>query len=384
MPAGVPLAWLQLTHEKRRLTAALAGVVFAVVLMLIQLGFESALLLSAGLLQSHLRADLILISSQYQCQVYFTTFTERRLYQALGTEGVESVSALYLGSLPFKNPVTHRGRSIFIMAFNPETPALDVPGLAGNLKKLQKPGAVLFDALSRREYGPIPELLEESPKVASEIMDQQVEVVGLFRLGTSFAIDGSLITSDNTYFRLMPDHGPGIVNVGLIRLRPGADARQVQAQLASSLPPDVQVLTRNQFMELERNYWATNTPVGFIFKIAVLAGLLIGCIIVYQILYTDVSSHLREYATLKAMGYTERFMFRVVMQQSFFLSILGFLPALLISQVIYIVTGRATLLPFHMTLGRIIVVYALTMLMCAASASLAVRRLKQADPAEIF
>ena len=151
-----------------------------------------------------------------------------------------------------------------------------------------------------------------------------------------------------------------------------------------ALPPDVRVLTRNEFVELERRYWATNTPIGFIFKIGVLMGLFVGCIIVYQILYTDVSSHLREYATLKAMGYTERFMFSVVMQQSFFLSILGFLPALLISEVVYIVTERMTLLPFHMTAGRIIVVYALTMLMCAASASLAVRRLKQADPAEIF
>ena len=384
MAAGVPLAWHQLTHEKRRLAAALAGVMFAVVLMLIQLGFESALLLSAGLLQSHLRADLVLISSQYQCQVYFTTFTERRLYQALGLEGVESVSALYFGALPLKNPVTHLARSIFIMAFNPETPALDVPGLADNLKKLQKPDTVLFDAMGRHEYGPFPELLQKGPEVTTEVLDQRVNVVGLFRLGTSFAIDGSLITSDSTYFRLFPDRQPGIINVGLIRLRPGVDPRQVRAQLAAALPPDVQVLTRDEFMELEKRYWATNTPVGFIFKIGVLMGLFVGCIIVYQILYTDVSNHLREYATLKAMGYTERFMLSLVMQQSFFLSILGFLPALLISEVVYILTARVTLLPFHMTAGRIIVVYSLTMLMCAASASLAVRRLKQADPAEIF
>jgi putative ABC transport system permease protein len=384
MAAGVPLAWHQLTHEKRRLAAALAGVMFAVVLMLIQLGFESALLLSAGLLQSHLCADLVLISPQYQCQVYFTTFTERRLYQALGLEGVESVSALYFGALPFKNPVTHMARNIFIIAFNPETPALDVPGLADNLKKLQTPDTVLFDALGRPEYGPIRELLQRSPKVTTEVLDQRVDVVGLFGLGTSFAIDGSLIASDSTYFRLYPDRQPGIINVGLIRLRPGVDPRQARAQLAAALPRDVQVLTRNEFMELEKRYWTTNTPVGFIFKIGVLMGLFVGCIIVYQILYTDVSNHLREYATLKAMGYTERFMLSVVMQQSFFLSILGFLPALLISEVVYTVTARVTLLPFHMTPGRIIVVYALTMLMCAASASLAVRRLKQADPAEIF
>ena len=163
MAAGVPLAWLQLTHEKRRLAAALAGVMFAVVLMLIQLGFESALLLSAGLLQSHLRADLVLISSQYQSQAYLTTFTERRLYQALGVEGVESVGALYLGTLPFKNPVTRLARDIFIIAFNPETPALDVPGLGDNLRKLRMPDTVLFDALGRPEYGPIPELLREKP-----------------------------------------------------------------------------------------------------------------------------------------------------------------------------------------------------------------------------
>ena len=139
-----------------------------------------------------------------------------------------------------------------------------------------------------------------------------------------------------------------------------------------------------EFVELERHYWATFTPTGFIFKLGVLMALFVGCIIVYQILYSDVSEHLPEYATLKAMGYPDRYLFKLVIQESFILSVLGFVPGVLVSQLVYNVSKDATLLPLRMTLERGVAVYFLTMLMCMLSATLATRRLKAADPAEIF
>src|SRR3954470_16643077 len=101
---NVPLAWLQLTREKRRFVAALAGIAFAVVLMLTQLGFEDALMVSAGLLHSQLAADLILINPHYQFILYTKTLSERRLVQAMGSSDVQSVASVYLGQAPFKNP----------------------------------------------------------------------------------------------------------------------------------------------------------------------------------------------------------------------------------------------------------------------------------------
>ncbi len=384
MSAGVPLAWLQLMGEKRRLMAAVAGIVFAVVLMLLQLGFEDALLSSAGLLHSRLDGDLVLISSKYQFVISPRSFTERHLYQALGVEGVESVSSVYLGQLPFKNPVNRTERVIFAIGFKPVRAILETPGIRENLEKLRTPDTVLFDSIRRPEFGPVAEMLNRGEKVTTEAGGRRVEVVGLFQLGTSFGVDGNLVMSEETFFRLFPRREPGLADVGLIHLKPGVDPGRARAQIEALLSPEVRVLTHTDFVNLERRYWTTNTPVGFVFKLGVLMGLFVGCIIVYQILYTDVTDHLPEYATLKAMGYPDRYLFWVVIQESLVLSVFGFVPGLLVSFLVYKVSRDATLLPVHMTLGRTVVVYLLTLLMCAASGALAVRKLRTADPAAIF
>jgi putative ABC transport system permease protein len=380
----VPLAWQQLTREKRRFVAALAGIAFAVVLMLTQLGFQEALLSSAPLLHAHLAGDLVLINPQYQDVVAPKTLTERRLYQALGCDGVASVEPVYLGSANFKNPFARTERSIFVIGFNPHAASLNAPGVPENLEKIRSPGSVLFDSIRRPEFGPVAEAIQENGRVVTEVNGRQIEIVGLFQLGTSFAADGNLVASDETFLRIFPYRTRGVVDVGLIKLKPGADLERVKADLIRLLPADVRVLTHDQFVELERTFWVINTPIGFVFRLGVLMGMFVGCIIVYQILYSDVNEHLSEYATLKAMGYRDGFLFRVVLQQSLVLSIFGFLPGILISYAVYIVSRKATLLPLQMTLERSVAVYVLTVVMCTISGALAMRRLKAADPAEIF
>jgi putative ABC transport system permease protein len=382
--AGVPLAWLQLTRDKRRFAAALAGIAFAATLMLTQLGFEDALMSTAPLLQSQLSADLVLISPLYQFVVSSRSFAERRLYQTLGVEGVASVESLYMGQVPFKNPYDGTDRTIFAVGFNPRSAALSARGIAGNLDKIRTTGVVLFDSIRRPEFGPVAENVQKHGQVVTEVGGRRVEINGLFQMGTSFAIDGTVVMSDETFLQVLPFRRRGIIDVGLIRLKPGADLEGTKAGIDALLPKDVRVLTHGEFVELERRYWATFTPIGFIFKLGVVMALVVGCIIVYQILYSGVSEHLPEYATLKAVGYSDRYLFRLVVQESMILSVLGFLPGILVSQLVYTISRDATLLPMRMTVGRIIAVYFLTAFMCALSATLATRRLKAADPAEIF
>jgi putative ABC transport system permease protein len=380
----VPLAWQQLTREKRRFLAASAGIAFSVVLMLTQLGFQDALLSSAPLLHAHLAGDLVLINPQYQYVIAPKTFTERRLYQALGCDGVASVESVYLGVAPFKNPFDRTERNIFIIGFNPHVASLNAPGVNENLEKIRIPGLVLFDSVRRPEFGPVTESMQQNGRVVTEVSGHRVEIVGTFQLGTSFVADGNLLMSDETFLRIFPYRTRGVVDVGLIKLKQGTDLERVKAELIRVLPPDVRVLTHEQFVDLERGYWTTNTPIGYVFRLGVLMGMFVGCIIVYQILYSDVTDHLPEYATLKAMGYRDGFLFRVVLKQSLVLSVFGFFPGILISYVVYIVSRRATLLPLQMTLERSVTVYALTIGMCAMAGALAMRRLKAADPAEIF
>ena len=382
--SGVPLAWLQLTREKTRFMAALAGIAFAVVLMLAQLGFQDALLSSVGLLHSNLVGDLVLINPQYQSVIQPKTLTERRLYQALGSSAVESVAGVYLGVGPFKNPFDRTERDIFTIAFKPTSAVLNRPGVAENLDKIRNPGMVLFDSIRRPEFGPIAEAFRANGPVVAEVAGRRVDIVGLFELGTSFGADGNLVMSDETFVRLFPFRTRGLINVGLITLKRGVDVERARIEIARMLPGDVRVLKHAEFVDLERTYWTTNTPIGFVFQLGVLMGLFVGCIIVYQILYSDVTDHLPEYATLKAMGYPDRFLLNVVLQEATILSVFGFLPGALISQVVYVVSRKATLLPLQMTVTRAVAVFVLTLVMCGISAVLAARRLKAADPAEIF
>jgi putative ABC transport system permease protein len=384
MSAHIPLAWLQLTREKRRFLAALAGIAFAVVLMLMQLGFQDALLSSVILFHSRLVGDLVLINPQYQNIISPKSFTERRLYQVLGSGAVESVEPVYVAVAPFKNPFDGSERNIFLIGFNPRSAVLTAAGVAENVTKIRNEGQILFDSIRRPEFGPVAETFIENGPVIAEVAGKRLDIVGLFQLGTSFAADGNLVMSDETFLRVNADRQRGIINIGLIRLKPGADRETVKTRIAGILPPDVRVLTREEFADLEMTYWTTNTPIGFVFQLGVLMGIFVGCIIVYQILYSDVTDHLPEYATLKAMGYRDRFLFKVVMQESLILSILGFLPGVVISHFVYLLSRNATLLPLELTVQRAVAVYFLTLFMCALSATLAARRLNAADPAEIF
>jgi putative ABC transport system permease protein len=353
MPVGIPLAWLQLAGEKARLVAAVAGIAFASMMMIMQLGFHDALFDSACRLHYNLRADLIMISSQYESTVFTKNFTQRRLYQVLGHEAVDSVAPIYLGTANWRNPVTMRDRSIFVIGFNPE-------------------------------FGPIAEEINQNKTVVTEMSGRKVSILGLFEMGTSFAADGNVITSDMNFLRIFKGRSPGVIDMGLIKLKPGADVEKTRADIIASIPADVQVLTRDGFVRLEKDFWGNRTPIGFVIFAGLAVGFVVGCVIVYQILYTDVVDHMKEYATLKAVGYTDRFLFSVVLQEAALLSVFGFVPGCIVAAGILYLTRVVTLLPAFTTPGRALTVFTLTFLMCTVSGALAMRKLKQADPAEIF
>ncbi|WP_187143103.1 ABC transporter permease DevC [Terriglobus albidus] len=377
------MAWRQLVKEKRRLMAALAGIAFAVILMLVQLGFEQALFKSVGLLYRRMNAELVLISPKYRNANSNSPFTLRRLDQAMGVREVEWAAPMYLSGAPWTNPVDHIQRDIFIIAIPPQAGILDLPGVNAHIAELRRPSTVLFDSSSRPEFGPIADLLTHGP-LSVEFSGVTARVGGTFQLGTSFANDGNLITSDANLKTWKADRDPSLMDIGMIKLKAGSDPQIVRKELQAILPNDVLVLTREELLEREETFWASSTPIGFVFRLGLLMGLIVGSVVVYQILYNDVSEHLAEYATLKAMGYTDRFLFGLVIQESLILSILGFLPGLVLSQVVYTIAYRATLLPLRMDPIRVTVVYLLTAGMCVFSGALAMRRLRLADPAEIF
>ncbi|ADI62741.1 ABC transporter permease DevC [Trichormus azollae] len=384
MTQKIPLSWLQLTREKTRLAVALSGIAFADILMFMQLGFRDALYYSNVRMHGSLKGDIVLINTQSNAVLAMKPFSQRRLYKALDLPAVESVYPIYLDYTSWKNPITGRPRSILTFGINPELNVFDLPGVEENLDKLKLPDVVLFDRSSRLEYGPIAADFDQGKNVTAEVRRRKIKVTGLFTLGASFGADGNLITSDVNFLRLFTTRQRGLIDIGLIKLKPGADPNQVAAYLRTYLPTDVNILTKREFIDYERNYWASSTAIGFIFTLGTIMGFIVGTVIVYQILYTEVTEHLSEYATLKAIGYTQNYLLTVILQEAFMLAVLGYLPGFACALFMYHVARDATLLPVFMSHERAIMVLILTIFMCFISGIIAMRKLRSADPADIF
>jgi putative ABC transport system permease protein len=380
----IPLAWLQLKREKTRLAVALAGIAFADILMFMQLGFRDSLYYSNVRLHMSLQGDIVLINNQSNAVLSLKTFSQRRLYKALDFPAVASVHPIYLDYAPWKNPVTGRFRNLLIVGINPEYNVLNLPGVQENLEKIKLSDVVLYDRSSRQEYGPIVAEFEKNQTVVAEVRNRKIRVGGLFTLGASFGADGNLITSDLNFLRIFPHRSSGLIDIGLIKLKPGADAMTVAQNLKNYLPKDIKVFTKQEFVDYERNYWASSTAIGFIFSLGTVMGFIVGTVIVYQILYTEVTDHLSEYATLKAIGYTQNYLLTVILQEAFILAILGYMPGIAVTLFLYDRARAATLLPIFMSGERAIMVLILTIMMCFISGAIAVRKLRSADPADIF
>jgi putative ABC transport system permease protein len=389
----VPLAWCNLVHDKRRCAVCVAGVGCAVVLMFIQLGFWNALLDSSVQLIGQLNADVILMSKARYYLSIRERFSINRLEQAKAISGVEAAYPLYLESYAFRWHDTEgarrfeRGepstRPIRVIAFNPEYPALRDPEIHSQLGLLRLPGRVLVDRLSRPVYG------RADPGLWRELADTRIQVVGKFSLGTDFTCDGTIIMSDLSYADLMAEaNGPlpplRLADIGLIKVHPGASPARVRDQLNAVLPDDVRAMTLDEVASLERLFWQLTTPIGLIFMVGLVMGFLVGAVICFQILSADVADHLKEYATLKAIGYQPSYLDGVILTEAIWLTLLAYGPALALTWVLYELLARSTGLPMYLNVARCTLVFVLTTGMCTLSGLLALQKIRTADPAEVF
>ncbi|MEM6451881.1 MAG: ABC transporter permease DevC [Cyanobacteria bacterium P01_D01_bin.105] len=379
-----PLGLLQLKHDPMRLLTAVAGIAFADVLIFMQLGFADALYKSNTQYPRALKTDLVLISTQAKNFSNLRTFPERRLYQSLDVPGVATTDAINIGSKEWRNPQTREKSSLMIVGQNPTREAFDIPEVNQKVALTRLPDTFLFDQAARGEYGELIDTVQQGNAAQTEIGLRTVDVVGLFTVGASFGDDGALITSNQNFYRQFPRRASGTVNLGVIDVEDGYDVAAVQRALSDHLPQDVQVLTHEGYVDFELAEIQGNSPIGVVFSIGSAMGFIVGIVIVYQVLSTDVNSHLAEYATFKAMGYRNSYLLGIVFEEALILSLLGFFPSLALGMGIYALAATATALPMAMTVQRAIVVFVLTVAMCGASGAIATRRLQAADPADIF
>ncbi|NJM23909.1 MAG: FtsX-like permease family protein [Richelia sp. SM1_7_0] len=380
-----PLGWLQLKRHKGRFIVALSGIAFADILMFMQLGFQSALFDSNTRLNRNILADIVLISSQAKNTQNISTFPRNRLFDASDVPGVKAAEPMYIGMVSWRNPQTRKKVQVQAIGFNPAIPALNIPEANAQLDKILLPDSFLFDRKARGEYSQVYAQLEAGKEVNTEIGKRTIAVNGLFSFGASFAADAIILSSEDNYLRLFPQQKAGSVNVGLIYLQPGYDPVQVATVLKTHLQNDVKVLTRAEFAQFEEDVLKKESPIAFIFSFGVAMGFLIGVIIVYQILSTDVNSHLKEYATFKAMGYGNNYLLGIIFEEAIIIATIGFIPGCIIPLGLYQLAANATNLPIYMPLARAIFVFVLTLIICAIFWSgRQLRNYNRADPADMF
>ncbi len=401
------LAWNNLVHHRMRTATALAGVAFAVILIFMQMGFKEAIKKTATQIYDALDFDLLLRSSAYIHLTDARSFPRTRVYQAASVHGVETARPFYLGLSDWQKPTTSeessdswdgQWRGIITMATDPSDPAFRSATICAKARLLTDSQYILIDSESKAEYGPANGRVfgDQDIHVQTKLGPWPIQIVGHFKLGTGLAANGACLTNPEGYAQACPWQPIEMVTFGLIRLDHSVPIDSVQMAIqnlfsdsSGHLENDqhlsgIDVLTRDEVNAQEQRRWVEGTPLGKIFNMGVWIALFVGVAIVYQVLSADISNMIGEYATLKAMGYSNFHLTSVVLGQSVLLACVGFIPSTVASWLLYKAIRSASGMPMELTWEIVLIVLMLSIVMCVLSGMAALRKLFQADPADLF
>ena len=384
--AIIPLAWRNLTESKRRLLVSVAGTAFAVTLMFMENGFRHALLDSMVNLIERFDGQVVITSRTLYTLAVPYSFPYGRLVQAREFPEVTGASPIYVSTRMgyWRNPANGSLDRICVVGVRPEDDILKIDEVKAHRDELGQVGTAMADELSRTSsFGTF------TTGMVSELSGQAIRIAGLFNLGINSQSNGNLITSERNFLRIFPNQagaseGDHQVTVGVLRVRPGTDLDQLQAKLAKTLPPDVRVQSLARFIARERDFWDKVAPIGTVFSIGVVMGFIVGSVICYQVLFSDISDRIGEFATLKAIGYSNFRLLRVITMQGLYLAILGYLAGLAVSLLLFDWVHEATGLPMDLSRNDPFFILGLTIVMCTLSGVYAARRLQSVDPAQLF
>ena len=374
----VPLAWRILTDDKRRTALALIGIFMAILLVFVELGFFYAVPRGGLLLYDNMRFDLLLASNQYEYQAQPGAFPLSELEKVRSSPDVAEATPIYFGFAKWKSGEGDLWPDVFVIGFDPASHIFIPDSINRQTAVLDRVDTVLVDSSTRPIFGPL-----DTGRVV-EIDDRKVTIGGQYALGTGFMGLGVALASTANFARLFPQRGSTIVNLGAIRLKAGVDPDRAAGDLQKLTGTGTRIFTRQELDAHETAYWTTRTSVGIIFGSGLLISLVVGIMIVYQIVSTQVGRQLPQFATLKAIGYRDRALAATVSAMSLLIVIAGFIPALAAALGLYSLIRQKTLLPVMMSEMRLLAVFAAALGMAVISALLSVWVLRRADPADVF
>jgi putative ABC transport system permease protein len=379
----LPIGWLQLTHNPMRFAAALVGVAFANVLVFVQLGIMNSMGTATLHPYNFFAADVMISAPDANALTDGGNVARQWMLQALADPDVTEGMGLFIGNVPWDRRESDISLTTF--GIDPSKPDFVAPEIAGDLPLLEVQGAALIDRLARGLSRDEAAAIRPQSPIAFETQGRTLTAYSTFAGGGGFGGDGFMIVSDQTFLSLFAARRSAAPDHILLRLRPGADAQATVLRLRSLISdPALRIRTYVDAAQEELTYQQTKRPTGIIFGFGVLIGVLVGIVIVYQVLSTDVADHLREYATFKAMGYGQGFFIGIVLEEALILGTFGFLPGVTVGATILMVMGKVTSLPLAVTWSMALTVFIGTVVFSALSGVIATRRLAAADPADLF
>ncbi|HYN16238.1 MAG TPA: ABC transporter permease [Terriglobales bacterium] len=370
-----PLARRNLFHDKVRLTVTLTGIVFAVVLIVVELGLFVGFTETTSSLVDHSGADLWVTSKHVPYVELGAPFSERKLYQVKAVPGVKEADKFINRWTEWKRPDGRR-ESVQIVGFNPES-GLGGPWslVEGSVENLKVPDSIIVDDVYKQKLG-VTRVGE-----VFEINGHRARVVGFTHGIRAFTTSPYVFTT----FKRAQDFGRVQADQTiyvLVKTEPGADVNQVRREILARVR-NVEVYTSPQFSRMTQVYWMFTTGAGVAVLLAAVLGLVVGFVVVAQTIYATTVDHLREFGTLKAMGAPNSYVYKVIIQQAALSAVMGYVVGMFVSFFVVRASqhgGAAILLPWPMAVGM----FFLTLLMCVGAATVSINKVTRLDPAMVF
>jgi putative ABC transport system permease protein len=376
MPLVFTLAFRNLFHDRLRLVATVIGIVFSIVLVMVQMGLYFGFGRMVTTMIDNASADLWVMPKGTKCFEDPSLLDARQRNRALSVPGVAEAIPLVIGFADWRTPAGS-STPVFVVGSDLRSGGLEPWNLVeGRLESLSTPNAVAvdktyFDRLGISGLGARAEIRQQSVRVAavtSGIRSFTTTPYVFMDVDRARAYTGTP-SSKATYF--------------LIRLDRGSQLSTVRSHLQETLGSDVEVLTAPEFRERSRQFWLFGTGAGAALFAGAILGIIVGTVIVAQTLYSSTKDHINEFATLRAMGSSRGYIYKVIIWQAILNAVIGFSLAALVGAAVVRATA-ASALPIVITPELSVGLFVLTVVMCIISAVAAIMKVTRIDPAQVF
>jgi putative ABC transport system permease protein len=366
-----------LASNRQRFLIAVAGATMPILLLFLQMALLDGVRTEVTRLYSDFDFDIAIIPSTYEFLYSTSTFNSIRMEEARSAPGVAKTSILNIAGASWVDEKTKHASPVLLIGVDEDPSFIANDAIRSGLSRLLASNDVLIDAYSNRTIGPI------ADGAIGMLDSHRVTIRGRFHLGLFFYANGSVLIK-NRYFPMFAGRDSSRANIGLVRVVPGANAHSVRNELAKLLPPDVQVLTRSEFLSNERAYFITNKPLGLIVTVGVIIAIIAGTVVLWQVLSAEIIRRIKEFATLDAMGFSPAFSFGAGVCETVFMGLSAYCPALVIAMLLLGAVELKTHLPAEVSVWLAAKVLFIVILMSVLCSLFVIRRIRRAQPASLF